>query len=534
MPFFKAGRERSLVFDFGRGTFKAAYLEVGGETVRFLAFGAKAVDCDDEKNSETIIDFIKRFLKESNIPVKEAHLVVSHSDAVVLRHVTLPSLPRQEFAEALRWQLGDEAAFDVGNATVDWQHIRDFVDDEGAHKTEALAALAKTDAVEHYLDIVARCGLSAASVGLGIFYYAGLVSKGERGKTPCAILDLGCGEASLGIYKDGKLLFVRRLAFSSIKLTQSLVGSFISDGMKIELSPDDAERIKCAYGIPQETQGLLEDHLEASEIFSLLRPHLEELHRELKLSFDYLAANIDDTPLSVLYLTGGGANLKNLKEFLKGIFSLSVEDLELLPSADARGSDEQKLGQWRHQAAALAGAALRSSSVNLLPRRVRAQKIVFIEEVSLKVLGLATACAFGVFFAMSRLQILDDERRLKDMRSFIAASEEISALKQKIGPRQEFIDGIQKERVPVDGLLKVLSSLIPPSVTLEELTLEQNERRLWIRGTVKGGDSLAETVLTELMEHLEAFAFFTEAALISSEKAEEGTIFEIHCDIAAS
>lgn len=534
MPFFKAGRERKLVLDFGRGTFKAAYLEASGETVRFLAFGAKVIDSDDEKNREAIVDFIKRFLKESNIPAKEAHLVISHSDAAVLRHVVLPSLPRQEFAEALRWQLADEAPFDVERATVDWHSMRDHVDEEGVRKTEALAALVRTETIERYLDIIVPCGLSAASVGLGVFHYAALVSKGGRGKTPCALLDIGCGEASLGIYKDGKLLFVRRLAFSSLKLTQALVGSFISDGTKVDLSHEDAERIKCSYGIPQETQGLLEDHLEASEIFSLLRPHLEELLRELKLSFDYFAANIDDTPLFALYLTGGGANLKNLKEFLKGALSFPVLDLLLAPSADSRAKDEAKLGGWRHQVTALAGVVLGSCPINLLPQRVRAQKIVFIEEVSLKVLGFVTGCVFVVSFAMSRFQILDDERRLKDMQTYLSASEEISVLKKKIVPRQEFIDNIQKKRVPADGLLKLLSHLIPPSVTLEELTLEQNERRLWLRGIVKGEDALAETVLTELMERFEASSFFAEAALVSSEKAPEGAIFEIHCDIADS
>ena len=86
-----------------------------------------------------------------------------------------------------------------------------------------------------------------------------------------------------------------------------------------------------------------------------------------------------------------------------------------------------------------------------------------------------------------------------------------------------------EDKTPADGILKILSLLVPRDIVLQGLSLE--DHRLILTGTVTAGEDVAETVLIEFMQKLEESSFFIEATLLASRKTASAQEFEIKCDL---
>ena len=83
----------------------------------------------------------------------------------------------------------------------------------------------------------------------------------------------------------------------------------------------------------------------------------------------------------------------------------------------------------------------------------------------------------------------------------------------------------------MEGILKVLSNIVPREIFLDELILDQASHEIILRGVVSGGGQ-PETILTPFIGYIEASPFFTDATLVSSREKDGTHEFEIRCDLA--
>jgi hypothetical protein len=166
-----------------------------------------------------------------------------------------------------------------------------------------------------------------------------------------------------------------------------------------------------------------------------------------------------------------------------------------------------------------------------LPRQIQEEKVEFIEKVSFRLIAITMGAIFLFALFVTRFQISDYQKRLKNARLHLAAVSEIGYLQGKISLREGLMHSIQEERIPIDGLLKVVSASLPPEIILSELTLDQNSRVLLLKGIISARENIAEDVLVNFMQKLEKSSFITEVALVSSKKAENAQEFEVRADL---
>jgi Tfp pilus assembly protein PilN len=339
-----------------------------------------------------------------------------------------------------------------------------------------------------------------------------------------AVLDIGYSETTLCIYKENRLNFIRKLSFSSDKLTLALTPEF---------TYEKAEDIKMAFGIPQDETMFLSDNVQAVRVILLMRPLLEDLVKELKRSFDYFMANFKEEGPSLLYLSGGGASLKNLDRYLNKELNIKVSALALPTCVSIDSAEKEKINNDWNQIANILGLALaKVESINLLPPELKTQKIEFIEKASLKVAGIVVGAIFLFLFLTVQFQIGDYRKRLKNAEAHLQNLAEVRAIKEKVDVRENLVAKIQKNKVPADGLLKLISVLLPNNIILEEMLLDENSRSLVLNGVVSATTDTAETVLSTFMNKIETSPFFTEATLVSSKDSGGVHEFQIKCDLA--
>ena len=411
--------------------------------------------------------------------------------------------------------------------------VKRYTDEEGAKKIEIAVILAKTQSLRKYLSIPLDCNLNPIMVSSAPFNYANILRHTKAEGQIEAILDIDDKDTTLCIYKNKKLNFIRKLPFSPQKLTQSLTGALASDKGRMQLSYKEAENIQETYGIPQDDAQVLKDNIKAIQVISLMRPHLELLVKETKRTFNYFISNFSEENPVIVYLTGNSSNLNNLDVYLRKELNTNVSKLSVPECVITEGVQKQRLDKDQGQIMnTLAAFLADSEAVNLLPEEFITKKIEVVEKISLTLITIVVALIFLASLFTIRFQIQDYQRRLKNAESHLQTIKEIKVLKDKMQSRENIINIAQKGKVPADGILKVLSVLIPRDIILNELRIDQKQHTLIFKGVVSIGGKVAESVLAEFMENIEASSLFAEASLSSSEKHEDVQRFAMRCDLA--
>lgn len=524
--------KKILAVDFGCSAIKAAYVEYTESGLAFLGYDLKNVASANLGGEEAAADFIEGFIKNNSIPDKDVVLSISDENSLIIKYLSLPVLPEAEVSAAAKWQVKDETSFDLESALSAWQLVREYTDEEGAKKNGIIFTAASKEIVERHLSIIHNCGLNPVKITTGPFNYANLLKYYPPASSSVAILDIGGIDAVLSIYSQNKLCFVRRLSFSSEKLVQALTVPLVSEEGKIEFSLLEAAQLKDAFGIPEDVEAVIRDNVKAVQIVYLMRPLLEGLVKELKFSFDYFNSNFEIIP-SLLYLTGGGSNLKNLDKYISREAKLKVSYLSLPDFIDTAKIDKEKLAKEKNQLTDVLGASLGGlGEINLLPAQIREEKNEAIQKSSLRFIAIVTGVIFlsSLFFA--KLQARDYQKRLKTTCLHLGAITGIKELKEKIDSRQNLIAKIQEGKVPVDGLLKLISASVPQEVILDELYLDQAAHSLVLKGNVLASEDVAEDIVTKFIQRLEGASFFSEVSMTSLKNAGLQRRFELKCDLA--
>lgn len=86
--------------------------------------------------------------------------------------------------------------------------------------------------------------------------------------------------------------------------------------------------------------------------------------------------------------------------------------------------------------------------------------------------------------------------------------------------------------MPSGGLLKLIGSVVPSRIILNEFDFDQASHKMHLRGIVLASKDSAEKVLTDFMNNLEASKFVLEASLVNSKEDQNVNSFEIDCSLA--
>ncbi len=528
--------QQFLVIDFSQGTTEIAYVETIPSGLRLLAYDVQRNMPAQAKNQQALVHFIGEFTRKNLIDKKTVMISISDADSVAIKFITMPMIPDKEIRSAAKWKLRDVVSFDLDQSIIDWQWVDDYTDNEDNRNKGIVFIVAMQHTIDQYLSIVHQCQLEPWSITSSTFSYAHLLTYFPNNPMVSAVLAVDYKGSTLSIYLNNKLNFVRRLPISWEKFTQSLTEVIVSGEDRIELSIAQAEDIESTFGIPESEKEVVHHTLQAAQIISLLRPLLETLVRDLNSSFEYFAANFNSPRPAALYLTGGGSNLKNLDKYLSRELAVPVSYLSAPACVEVGMALSHKTNKTDpRQMANVLGAALSCPGViNLLPSEVRAKRLKQIQREAWRLATVIGGAIFFISLSSAQFQVYHYKNRIKQASDYLETIDKIGVSESNIRFKEDLIKKIQSKRVPVDGVLKVISGFVPQEIILDEFSLDQGKHDLILRGGVMAPEDVAEKVLINFMQQLESSLFFKEVTLISSQRMEIVQRFEIsielHCD----
>ncbi|HQP10029.1 MAG TPA: type IV pilus assembly protein PilM [Candidatus Omnitrophota bacterium] len=444
------------------------------------------------------------------------------------RKIIAPHMPKKELAQAVRWEAKNVIPFSLEGALIDFEILGEISENNVRKNVISVAATPKTT-VDKLVSLFAKADIQIAAMIPVSLSLQNLMAHAHQENQILAVVEMGASVTELNIFREGQLAFSRKLPIAGNDITKAMTSALMSSQGKVELSVEEAERIKKEYGIPSgDQEGMIDGKIQPIQLLSLIRPHIEQLASEIDRSFDFFREESRGGKVNKIILFGGGANLKSLGEALKNELEIDIEigdsfqGFSVLPEA-VHDRDRERS---RYDLAI--GAALsRAEKINLLPIELKEKTKRFIEMVSLKGIGVGIAVSILLFYVGLHIQWFSLNKKMSALR----LEERTLAPRLKKLQTSILISGIFKDRPYWEDVLKELSHVVPPEIQMTYLRADDD--MVHLKGNILPSGRDSQAVLSGFMLTLEE-GIFQDVSLVQTQKQagkENIAEFEITCKV---
>jgi len=438
------------------------------------------------------------------------------------RKIVTPNMPKGELAQAVHWEAKNAIPFSIDEALMGFDIIGDIVE-KGVKKKIVAVAATPNETVDRLLSLFSKAGIELSTVIPMSVSIQNLMtaSQGKR-ELNIAVIELGAAITELNIYQKGRLAFSRKLPIAGGDITRAMTSTLMSKEGKVELTFEEAEKIKREKGIPigDDTE-LIDGKILPSQILSLVRPCVEQLASEIERSFDFFREESHGAKVDKIILFGGGADLIGLTKALydeleiETIIGNSLEGID--NTLDLKDNDKHVTSRLD---LAIGAALNKSDQINLLPVEVKEKGRRFVEHVSLQAVAVGIAMTMLLFSIGLNIQLRAQHKKLDALM-----------LEEKtLGPQVESMrrmlvaDQILKGHPHWEDVLREISNVMQPKMYLTELSMDNDSVNFV--GVINQGDQGAQAILSSFMIALED-GIFKDVILVTSRREMEGKmIFE--------
>jgi type IV pilus assembly protein PilM len=229
--------------------------------------------------------------------------------------------PKADVAEVVRWEVGR-----LMNQPVEAIETRHWaLPTTQTPAPNAIGVTARRESVSGLLDACGRAGLICTCVDAGATALSrlGYVLNAWCSDQVWGVLDVGYRDSRLVLCAGDVPVLIRRAGSGGNVWTTRIAEL-------LHVSAKAAEVHKRDHGIALTGRGTRQDSVEApvrelaSIMLSAVRSELKDLAAEVKRSYEYVLSCYPQRHAADLVLTGGGAALRNLPEFLSDALGIPV------------------------------------------------------------------------------------------------------------------------------------------------------------------------------------------------------------------
>lgn len=302
--------------DIGSSSLRAVEVSDAGKArptlLRFheVALPDGSVSRGEVLEPNTVAAALKQLWSHAGFTSKDVVLGMGNQ-RVLARDLTVPKMSIKRIRESLPFQVQEMLPLPVADALLDFYPVSESVDETGPVVHGLLVAAVK-EAVLGNVKATTLAGLATVEVDLIPFALSRLLLTRPQIAGTVTLIDIGASNTSVVIATDGVPQFVRIIPTGGGDLTQAL-----RSGLEIEQA--EAESLKRTLGLA--TQVTSAEQQRAVEIIYQIT---SELLGSLRNTINYFVNTRPQDVVSQIVLTGGGAELRGLREALGEMTRLPV------------------------------------------------------------------------------------------------------------------------------------------------------------------------------------------------------------------
>lgn len=284
----------------------------------------------------------------SNLKIKNRTVGFSISGySVIVKKVNLAVMDGDKLEEHIMAEAEQYIPFDIDDVYLDFQDLKTNIKD--GDRTDVMLVAAKKEIVDDYLEMLQAINLNPVLVDVDGFALENSYEHNYGAKENVGLVDIGAAKMNINIISQGISVVARDIIVGSRQLTEQIMNAF-------DIEFEEAEAMKLGLASSEGKQK------EVEEIFSTI---CTQWVLEIKKAIDLYHANHPDQPLHRLILSGGGAKVKGLLDFLARETEIAVELFNpfLKMESNSKKIDPAYLLSIGPEMAIATGIALRPSAI---------------------------------------------------------------------------------------------------------------------------------------------------------------------------
>lgn len=311
------GSRKDLVgIDIGSRAVKVVQLrEVRGcwhlQAIGMTSLPPEAIVDNAIMDSSAVIDVVKSLVSTLNISAKNIATSIS-GHSVIIRKIQLPIMTEDELATSIVFEAEQYIPFDISEVFLDFHIIGSDAND--ATMMNVFLVAAKKDFVNDHIAIFRECGLAPVVMDIDSFAVQNAfeLNYSLDEDEVAGIVNMGASGMNVSVIKDGAPIFTRDIQLGGNVLNEEIQKQF-------GLGSADAERVK----LGQEISGV-----DPQDVAEVVLNATEMLAQEVQRSLDFFTATATDDKIHCLYITGGIAQLPQVRLALENRLGIDVEILD--------------------------------------------------------------------------------------------------------------------------------------------------------------------------------------------------------------
>lgn len=297
--------------DVGSTSVRAAELRLGGggpsvDRVAQVPLPPDAVENGEIRDVEAVADAFRELWRRGGFRSREVTMGVGNQ-RVVVREVTLPSIPEKELRQSLPFQVQELIPIPVDNAVLDFDILEEFEED-GRKMVRLMVVAAQRDMVEQHLQAAGSAKLQPIGMDLVPFAivravgeYEGLgLDEADAGGE--AVVDVGADVTNICVHERGLPRFVRILPSGGNDVTSQVAEA-------LDLSAEQAEILKRGGSLNGGTPP-------SEEARRTLEQRVNALVDEIRSSLDFYRAQTPGAQISRVLVSGGGSKMPGFVDLI--------------------------------------------------------------------------------------------------------------------------------------------------------------------------------------------------------------------------
>lgn len=356
---FLKSKQRTLTgMDIGSSVIKCMRLDLTQEPPLITHFAMvdlapEAIVDGEIMDRELVISALRECADKADLPKEPVATAVS-GRAVIVKKIVMDKMSEDDAREAIYWEAEQHVPFDIDDITLDFQILDD---DIGAGQMEILLVAAKKDMVQTHAELLRDAGFIPMVIEVASFANqnawefgmqaatAEVSDEDFEGDTPVdeeeftdeaeseepedddfespnqgefvALLDIGGGVTNVHIVKDGVPYFTRDLPIGTSQFVEEFQKQL---GLTYETALDVAS-------------GQTGD-VDTELVADIVRSVGEDIYQGLEPSLSYLKNSGEAEGIDRIVVSGGGARLPGLTDYLAECYQAPGEVADPLSSLD--------------------------------------------------------------------------------------------------------------------------------------------------------------------------------------------------------
>jgi len=276
---------------------------------------------DEEKLTKSINDAVEK-VKGKKLKIKHVACCLPEEQSF-LQIIKMPIMSSEDLKSAIIFEAENYIPLPIEDVYLDFEILRKDVEKK---EIEILLVALPKKIVDPYVRCLKGAGLKPLFLEVESLSIARSLINKKLSSKALLLIDLGLTRTGFIVFSDGSIRFTSSISVSADNFTNIIAKT-------LNITEKKAEVLKIMHGLSGKIKFKMSNNkttksVERGRVFEALIPALADLVQQIKKYMSYYNARASSTnskKIQKILLSGGGANLKGLKELLSIELGVPVE-----------------------------------------------------------------------------------------------------------------------------------------------------------------------------------------------------------------